>query len=74
MYAGIHWTNHKAMYEKHKLECKIPTVFYDLNIFELWGMIIFRNYDELAKNSKINKEVIIQRLRHTMDHIEYKKD
>merc|ERR1712032_1434154 len=66
LYAGIHWTKHKQMYEKHKTECKIPTVFYDLNVFELWGMIVFANYKKLAENSKIDEKAIISRLRHNV--------
>ena len=65
LYAGVHWTKHKTLYERHLKDCKTPTCFYNINVFELWGMIVFRSYDKLAENAKIDKALLVQRLQFT---------
>jgi fatty acid desaturase len=66
LYAGVHWTKHEAMYERHKDDCKVPTRFYGLSVFELWAMIVLRDYAGLAANSGIDEQVLVARLRHTV--------
>eukprot|EP00163_Fabomonas_tropica_P018467 TRINITY_DN32804_c0_g1_i1.p1 TRINITY_DN32804_c0_g1~~TRINITY_DN32804_c0_g1_i1.p1 ORF type:complete len:423 (-),score=92.72 TRINITY_DN32804_c0_g1_i1:332-1600(-) len=50
-YAGIHWTRHQEKYQKHIDEYKKrrATLFYKANIFEIWGMCVFKQYDALAE-------------------------
>jgi len=50
-YAGVHWTKKTAMYEKHLPEYKacLPSIFYKVNIFEIFGMIVSKNYMKLAE-------------------------
>lgn len=66
LYAGVHWTTHAAMYERHKDDCKVPTRFYRLSVFELFAMIVLRDYAGLAANSGIDEQVLVARLRHTV--------
>jgi len=51
-YAGMHWTKNTELFEKHKdgytAKGMVPCVFYKCNIFELWGNIVFKNYDGVA--------------------------
>lgn len=50
-YAGAHWTKHEALYEKHASEYKncLPTAFTKVNIFEVFGFIVAKDYDKLAE-------------------------
>ena len=50
-YAGIHWTKHKPLFEKHKEEYRKSrgTLFYGCNLFELFGMCVAKDYDKLAE-------------------------
>eukprot|EP00937_MAST-01D_sp_MAST-1D-sp2_P002262 g2262.t1 len=51
MYAGVHWSKHQELFEKHKAEYKAArgTLFYGLNLFELFGMCVAKDYDQLAE-------------------------
>eukprot|EP00928_Gymnodinium_smaydae_P047859 TRINITY_DN31973_c0_g1_i1.p2 TRINITY_DN31973_c0_g1~~TRINITY_DN31973_c0_g1_i1.p2 ORF type:complete len:506 (-),score=104.60 TRINITY_DN31973_c0_g1_i1:149-1666(-) len=49
-YAGVHWTKHPELFEKHKAEYAKAkgTIFYKKNLFEIFGMIVSKDYDQLA--------------------------
>ena len=49
-YAGVHWSKHKALYEKHLPEYKAAkaTIFYAENLFVIFGCIVAKDYDKLA--------------------------
>ncbi|KAL3920817.1 MAG: hypothetical protein SGILL_003069 [Bacillariaceae sp.] len=51
-YAGIHWSRHEEMYEKHKedyIRCT-ATVFQKCNLFVIWGMIVAKDYEGLTEH------------------------
>jgi len=50
-YAGVHWSKHKALYEKHLPEYKKAraTIFYAENLFVIFGCIVAKDYDKLAE-------------------------
>lgn len=50
-YAGAHWTQHSELYFKHMESYKacVPSVFYKQNIFEVFGMIVSKDYTKLAQ-------------------------
>ncbi|CAB9511059.1 Fatty acid desaturase [Seminavis robusta] len=49
-YAGVHWSRHAELYEKHHDEYvkSKATVFQGSNLFVVWGMILARDYQGLA--------------------------
>jgi hypothetical protein len=50
-YAGAHWTRHRALFEKHlpRYRACVATGFFKVNIFEVFGLIVGRQYAQLAK-------------------------
>ena len=49
-YAGVHWTRHKALYEKHLSSYKAAraSIFKGENLFVIFGCIVSRDYKKLA--------------------------
>ena len=49
-YAGVHWTKHKALFEKHLPEYKAgrASIFYKENLFVIFGAIVAGDYAKLA--------------------------
>lgn len=49
-YAGAHWSKHQELYLKHATEYKacLPTAFYKVNIFEVFGLCVGKQYEKLA--------------------------
>lgn len=52
-YPGAHWSTHEQRYESHfkagEYTTKPATIFRDTHAFELFALIVLREYDELAK-------------------------
>lgn len=50
-YAGVHWTKHKQLYERHQEQYTRypPSAFYKVNIFELFYFIVTGQYQQLVK-------------------------
>ena len=63
--AGVHYSKHRMIYEKHMNDIKYPTVFYDLDVFTLWGLIVFGPASKLAENSGLPEKLLVERLEHT---------
>jgi len=49
-YAGVHWTKHPELFEKHKADYKKykGTLFHKQNLFEIFGMMVSKDYEKLA--------------------------
>lgn len=50
-YAGVHWSKHRELYEKHIEGYKrvIPSVFHKKNIFEIFVYVVSDNVEKLAE-------------------------
>jgi hypothetical protein len=50
-YAGVHWSKHRELYEKHLPEYKKvkATIFYAENLFVIFGAIVAKDYNKLAE-------------------------
>lgn len=50
MYPAVHWTEHEALYEKHKDEyaTKQATMFRKTHVFELFFLMILHDYKQLT--------------------------
>ncbi|GMH87473.1 hypothetical protein TrST_g13281 [Triparma strigata] len=51
VYAGVHWSKHRALYEKHLPEYKKAkaSIFYGENLFVIFGCIVAKDYTKLAE-------------------------
>jgi len=50
-YAGVHWSKHRALFEKHLPEYKKAkaSIFYGENLFVIFGCIVAKDYTKLAE-------------------------